>query len=69
MIGLKKWLKCLFEELWMRAKKEKKGWSRTLQVLLQRYYYIHSLTAMELSPTTLRQQPSIKSCLQNLAIC
>jgi hypothetical protein len=46
MIGLKKWLKCLFEELWMRAKK-KKGWSRTLQVLLQRYYYIHSLTAME----------------------
>jgi hypothetical protein len=52
MIGLKKWLKCLFEELWMRAKKEKKGWSRTLQVLLQRYYYIHSLTAMELSPTT-----------------
>lgn len=24
MIGLKKWLKCIFEELWMRAKKEKK---------------------------------------------
>jgi hypothetical protein len=24
MIGLKKWLKCLFEELWMRAKKEKR---------------------------------------------
>ncbi len=51
MIGLKKWLKCIFEELWMRAKKEKKrlesnNTNPTLKILST-----HSLTAMEITPT------------------
>lgn len=51
MIGLKKWLKCIFEEVWMRAKKEKKSWSRTVQILLQRHYFFHSRKALEITPT------------------